>query len=321
MSTVLSAELRQQFSLSPEHELWKGEKPDSVVFATSSVRKALVFHWILNDFSFNLEEMGITVKGPGLDGVSTPEQIQDYFSEYIYNGDMQLMHEVYLGEFEGVPFYAHPQVGETDRNDRPLDEAKNKLLTLAERFVDQRTYIISSDVVGASSAYASPEDSIKLGKPVNFKRTAEATWNEVPWQDVDTFVEWYKETILTVGATLEHISAIVAFSVLEEEMESQQITIVQTLTGKVRENLSVFLDAGLGGVWQQLQPFFDDQLKLLGDAAAEIIPMQVEMEDDLIAEQLVYAHIIGVQALALLKLVLTMHNKVREVVVFEKMGA
>lgn len=321
MSAVLNAELRRHFSVPDQESLWRGQKPDSVIFATSSVRKALVFHWILHNFSFNLEEMGIAVKGPGLEGVSSPRELQDYFSQYVYNGDMQLKQEVYLGEFEGVPFYAYPQSGETDSNDHPLLEAGNKLASLAERFAGQQTYIIASDTVGTSTGYSGPEDLIKLGKPVNFKRTAEATWGQIPWHDTESFVQWYKETILAVGATLEHISALVAFSVLEQEMESTQIRLVQTLTQEVQEQLTVFLDAGLGGAWQQLQQLFDNELELLGQAASEILPMRAENEEELTTEQLTYAHIVGVQALGLLKLVLELqHRGNDEVVVFENLG-
>lgn len=317
MSTLASREIRRHFGLTEQESVWKGEQPDRIVFATSSVRKAVIFSWALHDFSFDhMADFGINIKGPGLEGLSTPQEIQDYFNAYVFNGDMALTQSVYLGSYEGVPVWAYPQVGETESNDDPVLESVNKVSEFSTVFEGENVLVVSSDVVGASSAYTSVDSIIKMGKPVNFKHqmemAAEGNESSVPWTSVEEFAAWYKEVVFQVGAELKHISGIAVLNVEQNELYTAQLELVQQVISEVHAQLEVYMDAGLGGAWQQLQHYYDSTLELLAEAVADIIPLDVvdaakesdlpDETDQATIEQFAYAHMIGVQVLAFLEL-------------------
>jgi len=314
MSTLASREIRNHFGLSTEESVWKGEQPDRIVFATSSVRKAVIFSWALNDFSFaHMSELSFDLKGPGLEGVSTPEEIQEYFNAYIYNGDMALKEPVFIGEYEGVPVWAYPQIGETESNENPVIESVNKVESFSDAFDGENVLVISSDVVGTSSAYSSVDSMIKMGKPTNFKRQLEASADpsELSWSSEDEFTAWYKESVFQVGAELGHISGIAVLNLQDQLLYTAQLELVQQIVEDLHQHLEVYMDAGLGGAWQQMQEYFQDTLTLLSDAVEDIIPTELiiavetapeETVEQQTLEQFAYAHMVGVQVLAFLEL-------------------
>lgn len=316
MSTLASREIRHHFGLTELESVWKGEQPDRIVFATSSVRKAVIFSWAINNFSFDfLSQTDLQIKGPGLEGLTTPQEIQEYFNEYIYNGDMALTHPVELGEFEGVPVWAFPQVGETESNEDPVAESVNKVTHFGTEFGDEKVLIVSSDVVGTSSAFVNPEKIIKMGKPVNFKRQIEADTqaeSEAPvWSSLDEFAAWYKEVVFQVGAELGHISGIAVLNAQDQALYTAQLRLFHQVSEELHEYLEVYMDAGLGGAWQQIQLFYERTLDVLAQAAEDIVPTEIlevtqsELplpQAEELVEQYTYAHMIGVQVLAFLEL-------------------
>lgn len=320
MSTLASREIRHHFGLKEQESVWLGEPPEKIIFATSSVRKAIIFSWALHDFSFDhMSEWGLSIKGPGLDGLSTPEEIQEYFNSYVFNGDMALTEPVFLGIYEGVPVWAYPQIGETESNENPVIESVNKVAEFQKVFEGENVLVISSDVVGTSSGYTSVDAIVKMGKPVNFKRQMESATaldaldvSEVPWTTLEEFVAWYKEVVFQIGAELGHLTGIAALNVADRALYTVQLELVQQVFADVHASLEVYMDAGLGGAWQQLQMYYNDSLIFLGDAVADIIPVELvnalhENEfqgehHELLLEQFTYAHMIGVQVLAFLEL-------------------
>ena len=237
--------------------------------------------------------------------METPADIQAYFDTYIYNGDMALTQDICLGEFDGVSVWAYPQTKETDQNDDPIKEASNKVSTFSEEFAGKNVYIIGSDVVGTSSNFGGPEEIIKMGKPVNFKASLEAEAqandsSEFLWESTEAFLEWYKAVVFEVGSTLGHISGVVILDAAQQQLYATQVELSHQVTEELHQHLKVLLDAGLGGAWQQIQQFLADSVELLGDSAADIIPTSPESE--VVTEQLVFAHMVGVQVLAFLEL-------------------
>lgn len=317
MSTLASREIRRHFGLREQESIWKGEQPDRIIFATSSVRKALIFSWALHDFSFDhMRDFGIPIKGPGLDSVSTPEEIQEYFNTYVFNGDMALTQSVLLGEYEGVPVWAYPQIGETESNDDPVQESVNKVSEFREAFEGENVLVVSSDVVGTSTGFTSADAIIKMGKPINFKRQVElSTGDQTPdtvWATLDEFAAWYKEVVFQIGAELRHISGIAVLNVENDLLYTAQLELVEQIVADLHEQLEVYMDAGLGGAWQQIQSYYDNTLSLLADAVEDIVPLEVveavqnddspTEENKIALEQFAFAHMVGVQVLAFLEL-------------------
>ncbi|MCB9801340.1 MAG: hypothetical protein H6773_04095 [Pseudomonadales bacterium] len=319
MSQLVRREIRQHFGVSEHESVWRGERPDKVIFATSSVRKAVIFSWALHDFSFDhLANLNLQIKGPGMAGLQTPEEIQEYFNTYIYNGDLALTHALQLGEFEGVPVWAYPQIDESDDNDNPVKEAVNKVRRFGEEFAGESILVISSDVVGTSSNFVSVEGAIKMGKPVNYKRSIEAQvaaedGEVASWTSIEDFAAWYKEVVFEVGATLGHVSGVAVLNAIDQVLYTAQLEIFQEVTQEMQEYLEVYMDAGLGGAWQQIQTYLANTVELLANAVEDIIPTetikavtdrnQPNQEAELALEQFAYAHMIGVQVLALLELI------------------
>lgn len=339
MSSLVSKEIRLKRGLQEHETLWRGEKPDLIVFATSSVRKALTFSWALHDFSFDhFDDLDISVKGPGMKGLETPAEIQAYFSEYIYNGDMALTHALQLGEFEGVPVWAHPQEGETESNENPVAESVHKIEPLRDRFEDQQVLVVSSDVVGYSSAFFDVDQVIKMGKPINYKQQREAqvvAQEELPWDSIDAFTTWYKQVVFDEGVVLGHLSGIAALNTWDSALYTAQIELIQQVTAELQAGLEVYMDAGLGGAWQQLQEMVSNTLDLLQDATHHIIPEHVFDEEselspeekEAVVDNFSFAHFVGVQVTAFLELLVTAQRKdfaetsfpfQQEVVVFER---
>ena len=308
MSAAITKEIRHTYSLSESESLWKNEKPDLIVFSSSSVRKALIFSWALHDFSFDhVDQMGLTIKGPGLKGLTTPAEIQEYFNTYIYNGDMALRQQVFLGEFEGVPVWAYPQTTESDKNDDPIAEARNKATAFADQFAGRNVFFIASDVVGTSSNFIDEVGTqIKMGKPINFRSSLEVEaaeqGSQTPlWESPEAFIAWYKEVVFEVNSTLGHISGVVVLDAAEHQLYATEVELYHQLSAELHQHLEVLSDAGLGGAWQQIQAYLQDSLTLLGDAVVDIIPTHADPDEET-TEQLVFAHMIGVQVLAFLEL-------------------
>lgn len=323
MSTAVSNEIRRHFNLQDHEQVWREEPPEKIIFATASVRKAVLFSWALHNFSFDhIKESGFVINGPGLENVSTPEEIQEYFNTYIYNGDMALKEPVLLGEFEGVPVWAYPQTDETEDNEDPVAESIHKVTKFGKLFEGKKVLVIASDVVGTSSAFTQVDRIIKMGKPVNFKKKFQEENVQTQW-DPDSersFITWYKEVIFAIGAQLGHVSGIAVLDTQDKILYTAQLELIQHITAQLHEHLEVYMDAGLGGAWQQIQHYFNDTISLLADAVTDIVPSEViaqakddpEHESCLRLEQYAFTHMVGVQVLAFLEILVGTQRKETE---------
>lgn len=244
----------------PVEAFWGARKPDTLVIATSSVRKTAMVE-LLRLFEqnreipsqFSVAEVPFTVD----------EEHLKIFQQEIFavrNGDGELTAPLFLGELDGVEVWVQPSDGETDSNEA-AQEAVNKaravlpLLETQQRYAGKKIWVVATDIVGSSSLWDhhvlahDPEARVPfpLGKPVNGAKRGEFDADFAVTDPTDpVFRTEYVRNILAPGTELLHSSGVV---IIDEHGEEHvcQLDLPHAVIPEDIAELSVNLEAGLAG--------------------------------------------------------------------------
>ncbi len=254
--------------------------PDKVVIASSSLRKAILLFWQINNFNFKMQPPFLANPLPddliqaGLAGKYL--DFQTKIEEYIRNGDGVLKQPISLGYLHGVELIVHPTNGESHHNDDPTGESKNKIADIRSHF-GPRTWIFASDTVGTITN--SGQDLGSHGKPRNSRESIGQFLNGFPldhWQELlaanqtdkatallAEFAQAYKEHFYRARqdggkVTIAHGNALVIDRGVRAGVVYPPESVVVTTTVEVSQQpefldaLNIYLESGDGGVFQQI---------------------------------------------------------------------
>lgn len=187
--------------LTPEQvEAWHGDPPELVVLTTASLRKGyfvslanknLDFSQVPNFLPEGMEDVRqFSVK------THEPLEFQRLVEDKIHNGDGTLPPDkvLFLGYYYGVPLIVDPQTGETDGNDDPLTQSRNKIDSVQHqvRYQGIDATFVSSDTVGS---VLQPDGTVfHLGKPRNHEQHPKKHLGEKSpeqLEEEEAFLAWY----------------------------------------------------------------------------------------------------------------------------------
>lgn len=268
---------------------WNNKPPEQVVFATGSIRKAIMLISEINNFSFKVIENGT------LKQISDPLELLNYFNENVYNGNGSVKEKTFLGYLFGVELYIHPGEGETSSNEFPMDEAKNKALHLYEEeangYQGREIIIFSSDTVDKPDSSRLP-----LGKPENedeeggfpFPKKENFIGDDAGFElaKAEYLVAW-KERFYVASSEIVHTNAIAVLDALTGEfIELGDLATLELNVPIDHERVLeaiAYQDMAGGGILQQLiewgnvdaiLDYFDEiSLRLIKEQSDEIIKM------------------------------------------------
>lgn len=249
--------------LAEELDFWKGNPPKELIIATGSVRKALMAIYLMKGLVFPLDEE--TALGEKYTHFTkTPLTLHSYLDKHIFNGDGQLRVKAFLCHFKGVPVYAEPSDGETAHNE-PLEQARNKAQSLAEKYKGQNVWILSTDTTDYPDKNGNGErkkDSY-LGKIMNHP---EFPGFESP--ELSDFLQKYLDDHYPVGTHLVHSNGLALTNADTGETEHLLVTLHTQIKDRLTTDIvKVFLDVGGGGIFQQVVNWKAE--KLLEETADE----------------------------------------------------
>lgn len=283
-----------------EYEHWSENPPSAIVFASSSLRKAILLAVALSEFNTSAIQTVPFLEHMPFDPskARTPLEFQQQLEYHVPNGDGELKEAIFVGVFQGVPVYMVPQEGETDRNDAPLHQSENKVEDVRKRLQDKDVLIFGSDSTGLING-------VHLGKPRNHIDAIDgfpAGFQSVDQSDplqVEAFKRAYLKNFYSSDTSLVHNNALFASRGENQDFTATRETRLELVIRNVQERLAelqVFLESAGGGMFQQ---FFD----LLGDIEDQLSDILMrEAIAQLPAEQrpwAVIAHIMGMPAWAL----------------------
>jgi hypothetical protein len=291
---------RRTRKMSPEDlDFWHGQPPQKIICASSSVRKGVMLAQLLSGLSFAGEKPYLSIApdesrpkyGNVLDETTVsvvPLDLNKFLDSHIYNGDgaMNADREILLGYFHGVPVYMVRTEGETQSNEVPVQEARNKIDWLRDKYTAQDVIFFATDTV---SKVSTSEEN--LGKPVNL-------WKRLggPRENLEGFLAEYKKRYYPVGTKLSHLSGtVVVRSRRGEIFTNEDIETEVTLTAQVTEdafpNIIISPDTGGGGVLQQL---YDWNERVIDQVSDEEMKNVLAQEPLGVREWLLFCHIAGV---------------------------
>ncbi|NCO12203.1 MAG: hypothetical protein COZ34_03550 [Candidatus Pacebacteria bacterium CG_4_10_14_3_um_filter_34_15] len=289
-SFIEIAEREAELKFSKEDlTFWNNNPPEQVVFATGSIRKAIMLISEIDNFSFKVIEDG------KLKQISDPLDLLKYFNENVYNGNGSVKVKTFLGYLFGVELYIHPGEGESSSNEFPLEEAKNKASYLYEEeangYKGRDILIFSSDTVDKPDAAKLP-----LGKPENeneesgfpFPQKVDYVGDDAGFEaaKVEYLIAW-KERFYVASKEIIHTNAIAVLDALTGEfIELGDLATLELNVpidhDRLREAI-VYHDMAGGGILQQLIEwgnidailnYFDEiSLRLIKEQSEEIIKM------------------------------------------------
>jgi hypothetical protein len=196
---------------------WNGEPPQ-LILATGSLRKALMWFIELNGLVY-----------PGDQG-NMPKGFNDHLRR-INNGDgvLQVGDPVMLGYYEGAEVWVESQDGETEGNN-PVEQARNKVLSLLDKYKGKNVMILAGDTVGESF------DGVQYGKPNSMSDD---------YNEEDYIRDW-----LDSGSV--NVNGLAVLDCWTGDVEVERLEIATDTNGAVMDNLSVDMHAGEGGLSQQV---------------------------------------------------------------------
>ncbi|MCB9813582.1 MAG: hypothetical protein H6772_04210 [Pseudomonadales bacterium] len=268
-------------------EFWNYNPPDQVVFATGSIRKAIMLICQINNFSFDV------IKNGKLISITNPLELLGYFNENVYNGNGSVKKKTFLGYLFGVELYIHPGDGESDSNVSPADEAKKKALFLYQDpelgYQGQNILIFGSDTVDLPSSAEEP-----MGKPENEKGNnhpfpqSQDFDNDADYQSaIRLYLEEWKMRFYTFSEVIIHTNAIAILDsltgVFMDLEDKANLILTLFVDSQKMKNAIPYQDMAGGGIFQQLidwgdidaiKAYFDDaSYKLIENQSNEIIAM------------------------------------------------
>lgn len=284
-----------------DQQFWQENNPTAIVFASSSLRKGILLAFALAGYSREaiqrvplLEELPFDPKS-----ASTPLEFQQLLEKHIPNGDGELKGSVYVGEFRGIPVYMVPQQGETDKNDDPLIQSINKVIDVQGSLAGKRVLIFGSDSTGLVNGEHLGKPRYYSDRVGRFERGVRDVDFTNP-EEVAQYCEAYLLQFYSQDTTIVHNNAIFAAMYGTDSLQSayQETSLEQTIINVKQRlaTLQVYLDAGGGGIFQQLVDWLDDIHSQLSDVVMREVIAQLPEEQQPWA---VIAHIMGMPAWAL----------------------
>jgi len=285
----------------PDHEYWKGNEPDAVAVATSSLRKIILLAFALGGYNREFIRTVPFLEHMPFDPTTatTPLELQQLLEKHIPNGDAELKESVYVGEFRGISVYAVPQQGETADNDDPLLQSINKVIDVQNSLNSKRVIIVGSDTVGLINGE-------HLGKPRYFAHQVgrfERGALDVDFRNPDEVNEYCQAYLLQFYSSdteIIHNNAVFATKLSDGDVQTtdQETSLTQTVQD-VQQQLDrviVSLDAGGGGLFQQFFDWIGAIEEQLSDALMREVIAQLPEEQRPWA---VLTHILGMPAWSL----------------------
>lgn len=297
-------------SLSPEDQkYWKENNPKAIVFASSSIRKAILLAFALSGYDRDaIKKVPFLEKLPFDPTLArTPLELQQLIEQHIPNGNGELQNvvgeqptSIYVGEYRGVPVYMVSQEGETDKNNDPRQQSSDKISDVQRTLGEKPVLIFGSDSTGLIGGE-------HLGKPRQypkevgrFKRGAQDVVFTDP-SDVAEYCAAYLEKFYFQDTETVHNNALVA--VRPVAAEQQNVVVRETsLTRQIKgvqarlDQLQIYLDAGGGGLFQQFVDWYGNILDEVSDIYMREAVAQLPEEQRPWA---VICHIMGMPAWAL----------------------
>ncbi|MBP7875881.1 hypothetical protein KA012_02700 [Candidatus Woesebacteria bacterium] len=252
-----------------DRRFWGELAPHAVVFASCSLRKALLKYVELHDYDLScLEHVPFLQNQLPTDvaELTNPLEFQKRIEELIPNGDGTIQESILIGDWHGVPVYMVPSDGETDVPDVML-QARNKVNAVKAKFPGKRVLLYGSDTAGdVLYSEESGGSVVHLSKPRNFRGALPSFENghlSVDRDDPDSearFLEEYKAWLYSEDARqLTHTLATYMLMLAEDGetvvFEAELETKLQFDLTELRsalEHIIIFAESAGGGVAQQL---------------------------------------------------------------------
>ncbi len=284
-----------------EAEYWSDAAPPAIVFASSSLRKAILLAFALSGFNRQairtvpfLEQMPFDPTE-----TETPMEFQVLLEKTVRNGDGELEVPIFVGVFQGVPVYMVPQTGETDKNDDPLDQSKKKVENVRGQLAGKNVIVFGSDTTGLING-------VHLGKPRNyggdeiegFPQGFQSVDPSDPGQ-VEAFKLAYLKTFYALDTPIVHNNGLYASRGDIEVVTATRVTRLELVIRNVQDRLAeleVLLESGGGGLFQQFMDWRENLIQQLSD---ELMRSVIESLPEDQQPWAVLAHIMGMPAWAL----------------------
>jgi hypothetical protein len=263
-----------------DYEFWGNQgPPQEIIVATGSIRKALMALHLIYGLHFTRFDGGNRGNRPAT-SIDSPNELQNYFDENIFNGDGQLKkgQKVKLAYFHGVPIFVENGDGEGPGNE-PIEQAEKKVVALAAKYIaqDKDVMIISTDTVERISTSVEP-----MGKPMNNPDYPKAEDFQSP-DELEAarsdFLAKYKQNYYPPGTNIENTNGVAVLRTgRREEVDDQSLVPTlfsgeEILSAKVtpEDVFEIIADCGGGGVLQQLIEWSDELLGQFGGDAQNIL--------------------------------------------------
>ncbi len=289
-----------------DRRFWGELAPHAVVFASCSLRKALLKYVELHDYDLSCLKQVPFLQNqlpPDVADLTDPLEFQRRIEELIPNGDGTIKESILIGDWHGVPVYMVPSDGETDVPDVML-QAQNKVNAVKDKFPGKRVLIYGSDTAGdVLYSEESGKTVAHLGKPRNSRKPLPSFENghlsvdrEDP-ESEDQFLAEYKAWLYSEDArllmhTLATYMLLLAEDgetvVFEAELETELEFDLAELRPKLDE-IIIFAESAGGGVAQQLIVWTENVLDQIHevttmkhispDAAADVPTVVISYEE------------------------------------------
>jgi hypothetical protein len=260
----VSPEIRQKQFTAEDLTFWANDPRDAVIFASGSIRKAVMALAQLKKFSFKVIESFIDGEEKEIE-LTSPKELIEYFERNISNGNGALKEKTFFGYLFGVPCYAQPSNGETDSNESPLEEAENKVVDLYDDYAGEYVLIISTDTVDRPNI-----SKVPLGKPENredFPKRSDYTEDDdfniqLYDEEIANYLERFKNEFYTASDSIIHTNAVAVLDAATGrliELKNQILELNIDVDREKIEEVVVYKDMGGGGVGQQFIEWDDSE--------------------------------------------------------------
>ncbi len=295
---------KQSVEKKPEyHSPFGDTQPEAVVFASNSLRKALLMYWqLVCEYDFS-QWPAFAAQIPHIpEKLTTALDLFSYFETHIRNGDGELREPLLLGYLpDGTPFLLCPTDGESDKNADPVHEAHQKIADIQEYFAGRDVVFFSTDSIQKIETAADEN----LGKPLNsrhFKSVKEKALGLGFGKEeaLDSFKEWYKKKYYSIPEDRPfqtiHTTGFVA-SRGEREVK-REVELSLDVQNWMTDSIEIFMEMGGGGVYHQF-------IYLLAESDPEIwlklgsdeLRKHLENLDDEVRQRVIVFQIMGMPAM------------------------